>query len=411
MQRLSIMLATPPGFNAGMAATELALRAFLRRHDLESVARYFRLVRFGDRLSYLQPEDRADAEHRADTGIRFRSAFEEADAFISGTARLFWADYLHMGIYLRELAPIAAAQLHDPAETQRRLARLLLLEGASDAVLAASISFGTTLLFNTLQDEGRAVYAAPLRRFLKRAKRVWVRDALSAARVAHLRGDYEIGYFGVDCALLLTREDVHRNAIENGVGAPAEPGAVLAFFGRETGPREALLAAALDIARALGRPVRWLRWGDIGGFPHLLGRPPGIAESAAATTYELLHEVAHARAVVTDTYHLAVIAWSLGVPALTAFSGHAASANDVSSGAEFNWRDKREVFYSQYDALDFLIRPEELVDGDKLRRRMAHVREAVSDESLCTAIVARIREHATAVEAALARGLHELLAA
>src|ERR1700726_532857 len=107
-RRLSIILATPPGFNAGMAATELALRAFLRRHDLESDAQCYRLIPFVDRLTFMPPEQRAAVERRADTGIQFRSAFDEADVISASAARLFWADYLHMGIYLRELQPIVA---------------------------------------------------------------------------------------------------------------------------------------------------------------------------------------------------------------------------------------------------------------------------------------------------------------
>lgn len=401
--RLSVVLATPPGFNAGMAATELALVAFLRRHALRSNAQFYRLVPFADRLAHLPPGERRTVEQRAETGLAYLPALDDGGAIAASDAVLFWADYLHMGIYLRELEAVVA---RDPA---RPLSDLLLLGGAGDATLRRAISFGTTLLFNTPRDEADPAYAEPLRRFLAGAKRVWVRDALSAARVAHLRGDYETGYLGVDCAQLLTRDDVLRNAAARRIGAPAEPDAVLVFCGREPAARGALLGVAGELGTALGRPVRWLPWGDRDAFPALEGRPPWVAGADALGVHELLNEVAHARLVVTDTYHLALLAWNLGVPAVAAFTGHTAGANDVSSGAEFGWRDKREVFFSQYDALDFLIRPEELLDRALLRRRVQHLTGAVEDVALRTAITARMRAHAEAVETALARDLVALL--
>jgi hypothetical protein len=397
--RLAVIVATPPGFNAGMLATELALTAFLHRHALTDDAQCYRLVPFAERLAYLPPGERRDVERRADTGIAYRSAFADGGPVASSDAVLFWADYLHMGIYQRELAAVIG---RDPKD-------LLLLAGADDAVLRRTISFGTTLLFNTLGDETEPSYAVPLRRLLVGAKRVWVRDALSAAKVAHLRNDYETGYLGVDCAQLLTRADALGNAAARGLGTPAEPGSVLVFCARDRAARGPLLDVAAALGDALASRTRWLPWGDAGGFPALEAPPPPLAGAGAASVHELLNEVAHAALVVTDTYHLALTAWNFGVPAVCAFTGDSPDAHDVSSGAEFSRRDKREVFYSQYDALDFLIRPEELADRALLQRRTNHLAAAVADVSLRTAIAGRMHAHADAVETALARDLSALL--
>ncbi|HEX3463715.1 MAG TPA: polysaccharide pyruvyl transferase family protein [Candidatus Elarobacter sp.] len=398
--RLAIVLATPPGFNPGMAVTELALAAFLRRHGWENAARCYRIMTLDDRLGLLPPEQRARAAPGADTGLRYHSAFAAFDEIRASDGVLYWADFLHMAGYVRHLEELFARR---GIAAGAQLAQLLLLDGAAEDVLAKSVTFGTSLLFNTLHDERDAAYGTALRRFLRDAKRVWVRDALSAARVAHLRGDYDTGYFGVDCALLLSREDVLREAAEP--GAPCEPhdaGSVLAFFGREPSAREQLTTVAVEMGRALDRPVCWLRWGDSGGFPHLQPRPETIADTRFTTVQGLLGALAHASAVVTDTYHLAVTAWNFGVPAICAFTGHTLGGDDVSSGAAFNWRDKREVFYSQYDALDFLIRPEELADEALLARRVAHVKAMLRDVALHELITGRMRAHARAAEAALA---------
>jgi hypothetical protein len=113
---------------------------------------------------------------------------------------------------------------------------------------------------------------------------------------------------------------------------------------------------------------------------------------------------------VTDTYHLAAIAWSFGVPAVAAFGAPAGSAPDVSAGAEFNRRDKREVFFSQYDALEFLVRPEELAQSERYERRCTRLIEVVRDRALCGAIAANVRAHADAIEVELAAEIAEMLA-
>jgi hypothetical protein len=406
--RLAIVLATPPGFNPGMAATELALSAFLSRHGLSSCAEYFRLQSVSERLAHLPAGERWRAEDLAETGLTFRPAHRQLDRIVSSEAVLFWADFLHMAIYLRELEPLMAERLRSLGvrDTARELRRVLLLDGADDATLARTVSFGTTLLFNTLHDENDTLYGSALRRFLRRARRVWVRDALSAARVAHLRGDYEVSAFGVDCALLLTRDDALRGAAALGIRAPADSGSVLTFFGREPGARWRFAGVAQKLADELQRPVRTLPWGDARAFPKSAGDEQ---TAGTATVHALLNEVANAALVVTDTYHLAVTAWNFGVPAVCGFTGHTLTADDVSSGAAFGWRDKREIFYSQYDALDFLIRPEELLSAPLLERRTRHIARCLRDTSLVDGVVSRIHDHATAAEDALARELTGLL--
>jgi hypothetical protein len=408
-RRLAVVLATPPGFNPGMAATELALSAFMSRHGLSSYAEYFRLQSVSERLAHLPAEERRRAEDLTETGLAFRPAHEQLDRITSSEAVLFWADFLHMAIYVRELEPLIAEGLQARGfrDVARELRRLLLLADADDATLARTLSFGTTLLFNTLHDEEDSLYASALRRFLRRARRVWVRDALSAARVAHVRGDYEACALGVDCALLLTRDDALRNAAAFGIPAPADGGSVLTFFGREPGARQRLAGVADVLAAALAKPIRGLPWGDRSAFP--VSERLGDEQTPAMTVHALLNEVAHASLVVTDTYHLALTAWNFGVPAVCGFPGHTFAADDVSSGAAFRWRDKREIFYSQYDALDFLVRPEELVSAPLLERRTQHVARCLRETALVDGVVSRIHAHAAAAEDALARELTGLL--
>ena len=402
-----MILATPPGFNPGMVATELALAAFLRRHGWWAQTEFYQLVRLADRLRDLPPGERAALERRADSGITARPALEHYEAIVTSDVILYWADFLHMAQYLRALQQVVVN--HELRSGERSPAqivnRLFLLAEADDAALRRTVSFGTNLLFNTLRDEADPAYAVPLRRLLGLAKRVWVRDALSAARVAHLRGDYAQGYFGVDCAQLLTRADVLGSAAAKRTGR-ARPGArLLRARRRRARPAARAGGHACGRCRPAAAPAALGRCARVPG-----AAPDALAGALEPTGRELLAEVARASLVVTDTYHLAVTAWSLGVPAVAAFAGHTSAEKDVSSGPAFHWRDKREVFFSQYDALDFLVRPEELADGARFARRAAHIAETVRDGSLCAMISARIRRHGERIEAELAAEMAGLLA-
>ncbi len=400
---IAVVVATPPGFNPGMVATELALSAFLKRHGWLSQARVYRLMSLSERLKHLPEPQRLVVERRSDTGITYGSAVSDFDRVVDGDVLVFWADFLHMAQYLRTLERlIEAGGINVPVEIIRRL---LLLTEADDALLSRTISFGTTLLFNTLRDDDETDYGAALRRFLGSARRVWVRDALSAARVAHLRGEYRTGYFGVDAALLLRREDIVGPQVRHSDGA----GATLVFLGRDVISYEPMMNLATRLSNAMDRPLRWLPWGDTLAFPALRPSALECCIDDTANTIGLLKAVAGASLVVTDTYHLAVMAWNLGVPAVGSFGGHTETPSDVSAGAEFNWRDKREIFFSQYDALDFLVRPEELRDPRLLDRRINHVFDCVRNEALCKAISSRIHTHATAVEADLGAAISALL--
>lgn len=397
--RIAVLVATAPGFNPGMMVTELALAIFLRRHGWMGRTSVFRL-RETSESSFAS--DAFETQH--EDVFEYLSGREHYDSIVSSSLILLWADFLHMAQYLREREVILAENLKsDAGSTDAGIAvrKLFLLADANDSVLRRTISFGTTLLFNTIPDEADPSYGVPLRRLFGSARRIWVRDALSAARVAHLRDDYATGYFGIDCALLLRREDVlaEGDSLEPTDAALSKD--VLVFFGRDPTLRDGLNHVATELARHFERSLRWVPWGDRGAFPRLQSAPDSASFVNGSTIQALLREVANASLIVTDTYHLALIAWNFGVPAVCAFSAYSTDPNDVSSGAAFNWRDKREVFFSQYDALDFLIRPDELYDGDRSGRRWDHLVRSIGDRDLCASVTAKMRAHATRIEADL----------
>jgi len=91
-----------------------------------------------------------------------------------------------------------------------------------------------------------------------------------------------------------------------------------------------------------------------------------FAESPRSLGADMNVEILRYRAIVTDTYHVCVNAWNLGRP------GHLPYRARVFAGEERQLfgdslapRDKRAVFMSMYDALDFLVGTEELQSGER----------------------------------------------
>jgi hypothetical protein len=74
---------------------------------------------------------------------------------------------------------------------------------------------------------------------------------------------------------------------------------------------------------------------------------PLIADVAPSLSV-ILDAVASAKCVLTDTYHLAVISWSLGVPALLVRGEH--WENDFNAAI-----DKRYIFYIQHSLQEFFL--------------------------------------------------------
>ncbi len=409
--RIAAVVATPPGFNPGMAACELALSRFAERQGFAERLCAFRLLSLDERSPELPEGERKRLAALGALPLAYRSAKDHLDELLAADVILFWGDFLHMAQYQRALRRLLETLMPAVSAADPDLvARVLLLKGAPPAVFRKVVSFGTTLLFNTIADEEGTEYGRDLRTFLSLARRVWTRDVQSAARVAFFRGDYAQGFWGCDAAQLFRRDDLA--AITGSEIAPREPGdgSVGVFFGRTPRFREPMLAVAEAVAARRGGTVRSLPWGSTSAFPK--ADPAGLSPGAspAPDLLGLLRAVAESSAVVTDTYHLAVIAWTFGVPAVALSAPVDPSEPSVDSGAAFNWRDKRETFFSQYDALDFLVRAEEAAEPERLARRVERILERLESEGHVRAVAGRMRAHSRWCEEACAKAIREISA-
>ncbi len=392
MRPIRVILATPPGFNPGMLVCDAVAKAWLSRNGLAERASFHRLVPMDRRAS-----DMSAAElRRLDLGMSFQTlaSLDQLEESIP----VYWGDFLHMRQYhlaLKQLFP----DLGD------RIDELLLLSGADRALRERAISFGTTLIFNSAADL-MGSYGQGLRKFAEGARRILVRDMASAAQLAAL---HPAGgpFLGLDAAQLLTLGGDLPDVGEPPTRLP-QPGSTLLFLGRSP-VKDDLLTALARLKTRLGLDYRWLPWGDRRAFPRMLDGLPGLAaepDEPLASVAGLLEAVKRARLVVTDTYHLAVIAWSLGVPAITVVAGVARGERDVSSGSALAPVDKRLVFHQQHGLQAFLLDQRALADADQTQARADNMAELI-EGGVAAWHQQQVRARASWCEGELAKAIAE----
>jgi hypothetical protein len=202
---------------------------------------------------------------------------------------------------------------------------------AGDAV--RRIVVGQCLLVSDASYEADSTYQAQLARLAENAALFAMRDPISAARV----GAPASGPPPLDAALL-------RPALLARLGSGPRrfadrPRACGFFFHRTSGGLAAKLAAARAARRySEGRPLylRWLPTRELPPWLRLAANPSEVVLPERLD--DALELLAGLSCVVTDTYHLALVSWSLGVPAICIGAGAQRFTHSVHD-------KKKELFY------------------------------------------------------------------
>jgi len=360
---ISIITATPPGYNPGMLAVELAAQDFLRRHGLLSDSKFFRLMALETRLRHASAGEMQIATELTDIGIDFEtlSSVEQ----IVGSIPVFWGDFHHMAQYIKAMgrAFVSAGKFSGYAAAEAYLMGILLLADAPQELLHRTISFGSTLLFNNMNDSLQGSYWPAFERFSSSIALFKVRDVFSANYLRGLRSTTSPYPLGPDAAQLLNRSRI--KAIQDSRRADSntqnESPSALFFLGRGNHNVQAVRKTLQHLESRLSCRFHWLPWGDKFAFPllhslqELASEFPSAHELTPIPFFELLNLVQEASVIVTDTYHLAVIGWSFGVPVICMTGYPQNDQVSVNAGNIFAQRDKRFVFYAQNELLDFFL--------------------------------------------------------
>jgi hypothetical protein len=307
---------------------------------------------------------------------------------------VYWGDFLHMQHYAIDLAnalPFIYAE-HRSKPLADRLSTVydhLLLRSTGPQSLSRVALVGGTLALNSANDYHRVDYRAALTRLVAGANRVLMRDPYSASLSALLRHPKEEACLGCDCAFLL--EPRLTNSFSTEQQFPSD-GQAIVFLGRNVriGPS---MRFVKQLCRVTGVDPVWMQWLD----DHLPSAPRGLLgrllRSRPRVSVPLpsempddealgraLSAIARSRFVITDTYHLAINAWNLGVPAVCIADTAEDLALSYNSGRRHAWRDKRYEFFSLAEALPFFVHTEELRTNHRTTARLAQLRSAISGE-------------------------------
>ena len=380
MKRIAVFCALPPDRNTGMATVDLAAVCVLRRLAPEAE---ITLYAYGSGSVY--PEGVLPYGY---VDVR-----EYEERYFSSDIFLFWGDFTHTRAYWLKDRQMTAQQYEDYAQ-------YIFLKTRTASRLQHAVVYGSTIITNDALDQEDAAYYADFNRFFGNAGAVYFRDALSAAKVSPLRGNE--ASLGCDCAFLLEDHDLHQ--VEGYVPAEQRQG-VGVFFSRSPSKVKMMLFAR-EVARYLEEPYAWLPWLQ---YPYGYRRERwplaaiGFRIRAGDTdTGQILSQLSGYSYIVTDTYHVCVNAWRMGIPAICIGQGVGGALQSLSD-------KKKEILYEMVGARAFYVFWETL----KWRRLRAVARaaaETLTDVQYVAQVQANVAQHRAMGLRRLSEALQRLLA-
>ncbi|CAK7287764.1 polysaccharide pyruvyl transferase family protein [Streptomyces misionensis] len=384
MARVAVITAPNIGYrNTGMLTVDLAFETMRRRMGGGIEADWYTL--HAPETVALRPGARGTA-----FPFRFRSLIDEVDGLREHDAVVFWGDFLHARHYLAQDATNRLLDFGfaaDRAAARALLNRTLLLADQPDELLSRTVSYGGTILHNTQSDYDDKEYGPLFTRLMTRSRRVWVRDPLSAAKLAQLRGDRATDHFGSDAALLNRPGDLGHLPVTPWSRDLPEGGAIGVFLGARTKIPDWLPGFCQGLAERFDAPLEWVPWFDRDVPPQAehIARRPGDP-----TVGDLIGVLPRYRLVITDTYHLAVNAWGAGTPVVCVGAPEPVPTTDDDY---LTLSDvKKHVFHMAYDAADFYLTT--VPDSPEGHERRADRIVRLVEGGGAAAVAARIREHA-----------------
>ncbi len=372
IKKIAVICALPPERNTGMATVDLSAHSII--HTLVPDAEVT-LYTYGKAGEYSYQKGELPFWHK--------DIMDNTEDFLNSDVFIYWGDFIHSRAYWENDRGswnnnLTEAQLNAQNED---CAKYIFLSSLPEDKIKKAIVFGSTIITNEASDGLDDFYTKHSQRFFKHAGGVYFRDALSAAKVSPLR-DNEAS-LACDCALLLQNSDLNQLA---GFRLASERKNVGVFFGRSSSKIKMLLFSRL-VGKQLGEECAWIPWFPTRRRLRWLARLFGYKiEAGHTTTGALLSSLSGYNFIVTDTYHLCVNAWRMGIPAVCIGKGAGISANSLSD-------KKKEIFYEMYGARKFYIFLESLCLSKQFITAVKQAATALSDQALSAQVCSTIAVH------------------
>jgi hypothetical protein len=266
------------------------------------------------------------------------------------------------------------------------------------------------MLFNDSTCVADSGYIDDLKRLFKNCRRVWMREPFSALAVKQYVGDYTRSFLGTDCAQLLGH-DFPETAEAKKPRQDLKPQKTLGvFFGRSKMPGDSLVKILKLIKLKLNIDLAWIDWGikpffldkTQEFFPHI----PELEQSRLTgdNPLEILGKLQNVDFVISDTYHVCVNAWNLGIPAICVIDNSHEKLG-VNSGSELGRRDKRIAFYWSYNASPYLLFSSDLSEEENISARAQELSGLLTNIANTDFIISLMSEHAKSSQASLVKAI------
>jgi len=371
--RINLILASLDDYNPGMIAVNNAAASLLSDADIE-------LQTFEFLSGYSAPDATEAKEY-----------FGRISHVHSADRIVFWGDWLHMHFYHAELMRAAGSGRcgREPVSLSD-IQRHLFLEDMPKSRLRDVAILGTTLALDSPLTRAELPYRAKLRTLYGNAGLVLLRDTFSAGIVQGWRSTTD-RCTGLDGAFF------YRPRVE--LETSPNSGRLGFFFGRSSRLQRILgQSLVASIGRASGLEPQWIPWysktREGAESTHvstaiLIDLARGVAKKWSPSSQQasgrgqilldgLIDRIRRCSWVVTDTYHLAVVAWAQAVPCTLVGSGFGSGAGDVNAGPDGAGIDKRAALYLTLDSAPLYCTFEDLSSRKGLKlaaeRQVAHMR-------------------------------------
>lgn len=386
MRTIAVICALPPERNTGMLTVDLAAHVTLSKLAHPNIVKFYT---YGKLNEYSYPE--------SEIPFTYLDIIDHQEEYLKSDVFLFWGDFLHSLSYLEKDRGSWNKSLSQEGQTgfQSDYYKYIFLSRLEEDRINRAIIFGSTIITNRAEDDVDQAYQLFSERLFKNAAGVFFRDALSAAKVSPLRGlDPSLA---CDCAFLLSDEDLERFS---GFKMAEQRQGVGVYFGRTKSKFLMLLYAKL-LARSLGESSRWIPWFFTRRKIRALAGAFGYqVPNQHVETGKILSELSGCKFIITDTYHVCVNAWRLGIPAICIGLGAATADNSLSD-------KKKEILFEMYGARSFYIFAEQLHSFSGFKAAFAQAKNVLEKPDIASQVRKNIQHHVDTALTRLKRALEQ----
>lgn len=259
-----------------------------------------------------------------------------------------------------------------------------LLQGILGRKGIGVASFGTTLFQNTMTDWANERYYSAISQYLDACEFALFRDPYSAWVAGQITGQPRERHWGIDAAIL--NEACDFDVLPSSSAWEQVPsGAVGVFLGRSTRSlsKWAFAKLAKQMSKRLGCSLWWLPWNYFSGSrlfrkrSRIVQKPlldiEELPADADLFSGDIIRMLGRCQLVLTDTYHVAINAMALGIPAFCIYEPNPAAERNANMGYRHAMRDKRQLLYASTNQTDLLMTAEDVAVRRERERRVDHL--------------------------------------